>query len=234
MAVLALTSLAGCSTTQQEAARLQLNSARLRAAEVALQITRRDPEIEVERVAVVRGAGGSAIVVRLRNLSAQPVSDLPIAVGVVSSRHRRRRGVLLNTAGGGDYFANHTPSIPAGGELTWVLATGPLPAGVRAFAEVGVPAAAAPLVIPRALPRVVVSAVAAMGAVKVTVSNHSSVPQYQLPVYAVVWSHGHLRAAGQATIAHLGTGSTTTLRLSLTGRFTGGALAVQAPPTIFG
>jgi hypothetical protein len=70
--------------------------------------------------------------------------------------------------------------------------------------------------------------------VQITVTNRSSVPQYQLPVYAVVWRHGRLRAAGQATIAHLGSGSTTTLRLTLIGRAAGGALPVEAAPTIFG
>jgi hypothetical protein len=233
MAVLALTSLAGCSTTQQEAARLQLNSARLRAAEVALHIARRDPDVEVERATLVRGAGGSAIVVKLRNLSTQPVSDLPIAAGVLTSRRGRRR-IVLNAAAGLDYFSTHTPSIPAGGELTWVLTSDRrFPAGTRAFAEVGLPVPVA-LMSSHSLPSLVVSAVTRAGALQVTVSNRSSVPQYQLPVYAVVWWRGRPRAAGQVTIAHLGTGSTTTLRLSLVGQGAAGAVAVQAPPTIFG
>ena len=117
---LAVISLAGCSTTQQEAARLQLNSARLRATEHAVRIRQRNPNVRVEQVAAVRGTGGSAIVVRLRNLSSQPLTDLPISVGVTARRHRP---IYLNGGAGLDYFSTHTPALAAGGELTWVLRT---------------------------------------------------------------------------------------------------------------
>ena len=59
-------------------------------------------------------------------------------------------------------------------------------------------------------------------------------PQYQLPIYAVAWSGGHYRAAGQVTIAHLGTGSTTTLQLKLIGRPGTAPIELEAPATIFG
>jgi hypothetical protein len=248
LAVLALTSLAGCATTQQEAARLQLNSARLRATEVATRISGPDADIRIERVALLSGAGGSAVVVRLLNRGSEPVSDLPIAVGVVAGRPRhvpphgrrqrdwQRQRVYLNTATGLDYFSTHTPSIPAGGALTWVFTT-PRRFGSeeRAFAEVGRPASPA-VVVPGSLPPIEVTAVRTGrgDAVEVAVRNRSSVPQYQLPVYAVVLSRGHYRAAGQTTIPHLGTGSTATVQLELIGKPGPTSIELEAPPTIFG
>ena len=74
---LLILALAGCATTQQEAARLRLNSARLRATQVRLRVVQPNPAIKVQSVSLLASHGGSAIVVRLRNLLGHPVSDLP-------------------------------------------------------------------------------------------------------------------------------------------------------------
>ena len=75
---------------------------------------------------------------------------------------------------------------------------------------------------------------ATRGEIRIAVHNRSSVPQYQLPVYAVAVSHGRYRAAGQVTVAHLGTGSSTTFDLGLVGDPGAAAIVLQAPATIFG
>ena len=62
-----LFALTGCATTQQEAARLQLNSARERAAQLKVEVTRSGPDVTVQSVEVVTARGGSAFIVRLKN-----------------------------------------------------------------------------------------------------------------------------------------------------------------------
>jgi uncharacterized lipoprotein YmbA len=105
----ALTALAGCATTQQEAARLQLNSSRIRATQVGVRVTRADQSgVTVQQVAVIRAAHSSAIVVRLANGTSRPTSDLEISVGFKTPG---RRPSYLNAADGIDYFQDHIPAI---------------------------------------------------------------------------------------------------------------------------
>lgn len=223
--------LAGCATTQQEAARLRLNSARIRATQVRLRVVRPNPEIKVQSVSLLASHRGSAIVVRLRNLLANPVSDLPISVGVVARGHRR----YLNGATDSDYFLSHVPGIAAGGVLTWVFTTRrSLPSSTRPFAVVGV--TSPPLVSGlRALPRIAISTGTGSPAhVGGLLHNMSSVPQYGLQVYFFASRLGRLVGAGRATIAHLGGGATAAINILAVGKAPRGSVTLEAAPTIFG
>jgi hypothetical protein len=227
---IAAAALTGCSTTQQEAARLQLNSARIRATELPLQVAGRSTAVSITSVAMISSAQGSAIVVTLHNRTGRAVSDLPLLVGATSHRHRR----YLNDAAGLNYFTTHAPSIPAYGLLRWVLIVGRrLPGGTVPCARVGAATGDTALEI-GSLPRLRVSLSRALpGGAILTVQNPTSVPQYQLPVYAIATRNGRYVAAGQVTIGHLGTGSDVRLRVPLVGDLAGAALTLEAPPTIF-
>ena len=98
--LLAAGPLAGCATTQQEAARLQLNSARIRASEVAVVVHKAGPAVVAGAVAMITGTAGSAVLVVVRNRTRSPIGDLPISVGILAAggaragcvlRHRRHR-----------------------------------------------------------------------------------------------------------------------------------------------
>jgi hypothetical protein len=67
----------------------------------------------------------------------------------------------------------------------------------------------------------------------ITVRNTSSIPQYQLPVYAIASRRGRYVAAGQTTIADLGGGAQVRLRVPLVGDPRGATVSLEAPPTIF-
>lgn len=232
--------LAGCATTQQEAARLQLNAARIRASEQPTQVTAPGQAVDVTRVARVVTSSGSAFVVQLRNVGRKPVSDLPISVGV---RVGRGRPIYLNRQSPTEfsYFDAHLPLISAGGSLTWVYTTGRhLPRHARPFAVVGAtPSTTAPQanplpVIRAAATDLTASATSTGGvALAVSVRNLSSVPQYQLQVYAFAQRAGRYVAAGNLTVAHLGSGATSRLKLRILGHFDHARLQVEAPPTIF-
>jgi hypothetical protein len=239
----AVAALAGCSTTQQEAARLQLNSARIRASEDRTRVTAPGRVIRVAKVALVTGAGRTAFVVRVQNPTSRPVSDLPISVGV---RLGSKPPVYLNTRSPDEYsyFDAHLPLVAAGATLTWVYTTSRhLAAHSRPFAIVGAtPSPPAPTAAP--LPVIRASALGPSGApgtvvrpgaasLPIALQNLSAVPQYQLQVYAVARRAGRYVAAGNLTVPHLGSQARRTLKLSLLGSLDHAQLWVEALPTIF-
>ncbi len=232
LAALALAALGGCATTQQKAAWLRLNSARLRASQLPVRVSGRNREIRVEHVTIVAGSGGSAVVVRLRNLTGRPVSDLPISLGLIESRGHRR---YLNGSANLSYFDTHVPAIAAGRAFTWVFRTPRrLPAAAPAFAEIGSPA---PVPLPRVLtlPSIRVSSAGARSGaeLRLLVRNASSVPQYQLPVYAFAVRRGRVVAAAVQTIGDLGAGSAANVKLKLFGDPAHATLSLESAPTIF-
>jgi hypothetical protein len=232
MAAIAVTALAACATTQQEAARLRLNSARLRASALPVRVVGENPDVKIEDVANVEGKGESAIVVTMRNLSGRPVSDLPISVGLIAPRGRR---VYLNGSAGLSYFDTHVPAIASRSALTWVFApVRRLRPVARLFANVG-HFASVTLPRPLALPRIVIVSVPGSRGpdVGASVRNRSSIPQFQLEVYAIARRRGRYAAAGTATIGQLSPGSSAELRLHLLGTPAGTSVLLEAPPTIF-
>jgi hypothetical protein len=231
IAGLSLAGLAGCVTTQQEAAWVQINSARLRASQAPLDLAGRSTQVEVTSVRLIAlpRAPESAIVVTLRNRASRPVSDLPVLVGV-SLPHGRHISLNRETA---DYFQNHVPAIGPHAALSFVLTVARrLPAGAVPFARVGRSATVA-VPVGAELPAVeVTSSRERPGGATLTVRNLSGIPQFQLPVYAVARRHGESVAAGQTLVSELDSGASAQLRVSLIGNSAGATLSLQAPPTI--
>jgi hypothetical protein len=224
--------LTGCATTMQEASRLQLNAARIRTSQVATHVRSSATVVQVLHVARVSGGGRTAFVVAVRNPGRRAIADLPISVGVRAG-HGRRIDVNALSSAEDSYFNAHLPGIAPGGTVTWVFTTGRrLPRAARPFALVGArpdPAVAAE----GAVPVIRVRARAAAGpTLAVTLRNLSSIPQYQLQVYAVARSGGRYRAAGNLTVAHLGSQSTRTVQVPVVGKLGDAALVVEAHPTI--
>jgi len=224
--------LAGCTTTQQKAARLQLENARLRAAQLSTHVPAAGSTVAVTGISLVRRPGRTAFVVGVRNHGGHPVSDLPISVGY---RLHGGPAVYLNSTAGIGYFDAHLPIVRAGGRFTWIYTTAhAIPVGARPFALVG--SSATVRVSGLATPPAIAAAVtttSAGGAIRVSVRNLSGVTQYQLPVYAVASRGSRVLAAATGTIAQLGGGSRETLRLRLLGSAGGAHLELETQPTIF-
>lgn len=225
-------------TTQDEAARLQLNSARIRASELETIVRAPGDAVRVTRLSVLRAAGATTFVVTVRNPHAASVADLPISVGV-RLPHGRRLYLNDRSASEFSYFNAHLPIIAAGGELTWVY-TAPrkLPAnGRHPFVLVGDRPSPA-VRLPRTAPVIRARVTAAPGTghpatLAVSVHNTTDIPQYQLQVYAVARRAGRLLAAGAVTVPHLGSNRTEAVSLPVEGRPTGARVDVVALPTIF-
>ena len=225
--------MAGCSTTQQEAARLQLNDARIRASQDSTRVAagaRMSAIVTPGAITLLRTAAGTAFVVLVHNSGREPVSDLPVSAGY----RDRGRVVYLNAAAGADYFETHLPPIGAHRSIAWVYRTErSLPASARPFVRIGARRAADPgeLATP---PAIGASALRLSGdRLTVALRNRTAIPQYQLPVYATARRRGRYVAAGAATVAHLGSGAAQTLHVTLVGTVGSARLVIEAPPTIF-
>ena len=225
--------LSGCVTTQQVAARARLVDARIRASQAPMRLTQRNPEVGVTKLSLVRGPAGTAVTVRLRDTSARWLTDLPIAVGLITHAGKR----YLNGAANLDYFDSHVAALAPRRVVDWVF-TSPrrLVVTGRLFAEVGI----SPLAPPPAgaLPQIEVTRERTASrsgerTLRLSVANRSGIPQYGLQVDAVALRRGADVAAGRATVPHLGTHGTATLRLTLLGSLRGATVSLSALPTIF-
>lgn len=230
IALLALGGFAGCDSTQNKNERAKLRATRELASRELQRAGRPNPDVHVTRVTRVRGKRSTAIVVDLRSSADEPLTDVPITVGVRTSGGRR---LPINARKNLDWFQTHVPAIAAGGNATWVFErTRPVPAG-RPFARVGVPDSPS-ISHSSSLPQIEATAAGESGrAARVLVSNSSDVPQYGLQVYALVSRGGRYVAAGKTEIAHLGTGQRTTARVPLIGSARTRPARVHAVPTTF-
>lgn len=232
-AIAAAAGVGGCVSTEQRASWLHVQDARTIASQHRLIVTRSGDQLRVTSVTLLRDRHRLAIAVGLRNVTAHPVNDIPISVGVHSRGGAR---VYLNRAANLDYFKTHLAVIPAHGALTWVF-TGPRRPGLdrRPFAIAG-PQSDPPVTVARSIPAVrasVTGAVRLGGSVRVTVTNLSSIPQVGLQLYALAGNGRRYSAAGSATVASLGTGQSTTTRVELVGPVSGAQLHLEALPTLF-
>lgn len=232
VAAFAVTVLTGCDSTQQKNKRAELKAKRELASRELPSVARRNPNVRVERAALVRGkAGAGAIVVELRGTGSEPLTDVPIAVGLRGSDGRAR---LVNAKRRLDWFQTHVPAIPAGGTVTWVYkGVRDAKPGDRAFAKVGVARRPA-LSSASSLPPIEATPEPGRGAKRrVAVENVSDVPQYGLQVYAFAKRGGRYVAAGKTEIEHLGTGKKVTVAVPLTGFARKRPLRAEAIPTMF-
>lgn len=221
--------LGGCVTTQQKNARTLLLNARMLASESRVQVRHQNPAVQVAGVTLLSGQGGAAFVVRLRNLTGRPLTDLPISVGTMTASGRR----YYNGRAGSGYYAAHVPALPAGAAVTWVFADRRALRG-RPFATVGTarhPATTRAATLPR-LDATPISE-SRPDSVRVAVTNHSGIPQYDIQVYTVAVKQGRSVAAAAATLPRLDGGTTATVALTLIGHSAGAAIHCYAMPTIF-
>jgi hypothetical protein len=229
-AAVAAVTLTGCVSTQTTAARVRVNSARVRASQDATKVTHAGTAVRVTGVSVVDSANRARFVVTVRNPQATFVSDLPISIGYRTAAGKR---VYLNAGTTATYFAAHLAAIGGHDTLSWVSdATRSLPRGAHPFALVGGHRSVRPA-HSSGLP-VITATTSSAGAasLKVSVHNTSGIPQYSLPVYAVMRRDGRPVAASQTSVTDLSGGATRTLHLRLLGTAAHARAVAQAPATI--
>jgi hypothetical protein len=220
--------IAGCTTTQDTAARLQVKNERILAARKPVVVKRANPGVKVVRTTLVRDGRGAAVAVLLRNDGSKPVTDLPLSVGVrgaggkVSELNRKASS----------YFQGHVGGLAPGAETTWVYTTKDKVNGSAAVARVG-EAGKTAASVSGDLPKLEVSGRPDGNTVEVTVDNSSDVTQYDVAVYAAAKKGGRYVAAGQTSVVKIDPGTSTTVPVKLIGDAHGARVSVFAPPTIF-
>jgi hypothetical protein len=235
--------LSGCVSTQDKNARAKLVANRTIEGREPLSLGGSSHDVRVLHVDRVRGRHGGALVVTLRNRGEQPLTDVPIAVGVRAADGRRTE---LNGGRGLAWFQTHVPAISAGETTSWIFITRRALPGGQPYAVAGTATASG------ALPRITATVErapaarraahgrrravrhsTASSAVRVALVNDSDVPQFGLQVYAVVRAGGRVIAAGTATVRHLSSRGRAGARVALFGAPGGHTVRVHAPPTIF-
>lgn len=230
VALMAATALAGCTTTQHEAQRERLDSARQRAALKVTRVVVSNPSVTATSIGEVREGRRTAWIVTVHNAGRRAVTDLPISLGYVAPGGA---DVYLNSAADLNYFEAHLPAIRAGRALTWVFTTDrKVPIRARTFARVG-RRPSAPAQLTEMNVRIGARYRLDPGgrSLHVRLVNPTGVPQYQLQVYAYAKRGGRYVAAATKTIAELGAGSSRTLRLLLVG-VDNHEIRLQAVPTV--
>ena len=238
--------ICGCTTTQTTAARLQLNDERLRAEAEAVRVGPGETSATVTVTSETFLAQGGALTaaVTLDNHGDAAVSDLPISLGYEHAGHT----VYLNGAEGSTYFDDHIPSIKAHGSLTWIFtANRKVPRDAQTFVRVGakpsiavgpistpVIRVASSVVPSRRLSKRPSNGLVTTPSLRISVTNTSSITQYQLPVYTVLTHGGRVVAANHHTVADLAAGARAVIDVSFdpTGSGTR-TVQVEAPATIF-
>jgi len=223
--------LAGCVTTQEKNSWLLLRNARTLASQSAVHVRSTNPLVRVRGIEIVRNRRSVALVVSLANLGSQPLTDLPISVGVVA---QRAAPVYLNGRANIDYYDTHVPAIAAHATTSWVLPGIRTVPGGRLFARVGVARDPSSTTV-AALPRIGAAQLTGTSAdqLRIRLSNESSLPQYTVQVYAVAIRHGIDVGAGRAAVGELNGSAQATVGLALAGHSDGAQLELYAPPTIF-
>lgn len=108
--------VSGCESTQDKSAKIAAELGPVKQ-EKGLTITKQSTDVKVVSTELLSDQNGSAVVVRLRNESAQDLVGVPIALDVLDAKGK---SVYTNTIPGIEPALAAVPFIPAGGETEWV------------------------------------------------------------------------------------------------------------------
>lgn len=203
LALLAVTGLAACQSTQDKSAELEAKGGTQLLSEEGLKIKRENPDVKVTSTALLSNAEGNAVVVDLHNDSAEDLTEVPILIEVLNSKGR---SFYKNDIPGIEPALAAVPYIPAHGNAEWVndqvLGVG-VPKSVKV--KVGTGGGTYSGAIPDvevSQPEIKgdpVSGISATG----DVINKTGADQRRLLLYVVARKGSRVVAAGRGAIEHL-------------------------------
>jgi len=224
---------AGCESNEERSAALAKLAHHQQHAQSGLSITRKSAYVKVVATTFLKGSEGAAAAVRVRNLSAHALRDLPIAITVKGAGAKT---LFQNNSPGLEAALTTLASLPAHGEATWVDDQVPV-SGVAGSVSATVGEAR---ILAGAVPQIEVQGVhpseesATGGAGEAgTVRNRSTVTQRSLVVYGLARRGGRIVAAGRAVLPEVAAGASVPFQAFLLGTPTGAKLEASAPPTTF-
>jgi hypothetical protein len=230
LVALAAGPLAACESTQDKSRRLAAHGKGL-LAEQGVEVAKRTKAVKVVSSSVITDANGTAVAVKLRNLTNRTLWRLPISIDV---RGAGGKSVFRNDQPGLEPTLAHVPLLRPGETFTWVndqVAASGRAMKVRARVGAGEPIKAS------RLPRVtltgarlqddLVSGVAAVG----LAANRSKVELHKVVVFATATRNGRVVAAGRGQIVRLKPGKRVHFQAFFIGDPRGARLELSAPPS---
>ena len=221
----------GCETTAEKSAALEKRAKHEKLALQGISVTRENPNVKVLQSTVVHSSEGDAVVVRLRNDSTHPLEDAPIEITV-----RDAKGAILfqNNQPGADPSLTQVSLLEPGTQTVWIddqvqVAGTP----ISASALVGEAKQATKSAPRLSVSDVQVSGVGGEAGAKGTVTNHSSVTQQHLVVYAVARKGSQIVAVGRAILPEVSPGATVPFQVYFVGNPSGAQVQADAPATTF-
>ncbi len=232
-AIVLLSLLSGCESSQAKSARLEQHGAKRLADERGLVVRAQSRDVRAVATSVLSDENGSAVVVVLRNRASRPAGRVPIAIDVQSANGK---SVYRNDIPGLDPSLVEATGVPASGELVWVNDQ-VTPSGdpKRVEARIGAERGDAPRALPQiepTQPRLVLDRVTGVEAIG-RVTNRSDVEQRRLVVSCVARMGDRVVAAGRAIVNRLAPGKSAPYHIFFIGDPRGARLTVVAPPTVF-
>jgi hypothetical protein len=218
--------LAGCESSQDKSARLA-KLAKAGRKETGVVVTKRNPDVEVLRTAVVHDANGTAAAVELRMRGRKAEAQLPLALEVAGARSYR------NDLPGLAPSLTHVALLRPGERVWWVNDQVLADAPKAVKARVGLPASPAAARPPRLVTRPLKLERDSSGAfTSGRLRNGSKVEQRDVIVFAVAERAGKVVAAGRAGIERLKAGKSGRFKVFWIGDPAGARVRVFAPPTV--
>jgi hypothetical protein len=227
---LAGVSLTACQSSQDKAREIQARAKA--AAPKPLVIAHPSKDVKVEGTTLLHDQNGDAIVVELKNESAQTLVNVPILVDI---RGANGKSVYENNTAGLDFALNHVAMIKPHESFFWVNDQ-VTAEGKKAKVTVGQPEGKAPS---GKLPTFFTVSPPKAGhdfsgaKVNGTVTDQSKVDQDHLILFAVARQGSRIVAAGRGQIKALKAGAQpANYTIYFIGNPAGADVTIQAPPTV--
>jgi hypothetical protein len=233
--VLAL-ALGGCESSQEKSAHLEREAKLARAAHPVqdakgLSIAHVSSAVRVVGTQAVHSSEGTAVVVTLRNVSAHPLRDVPIAITVKGTGGST---LYQNNTAGLEAALTAVPLLPAGAQVEWIddqVQAAEAPASVSALVGEAPRATAS---VPRiALTGVHANEEGGSSGVTGTVHNNSPVTQRELVVYGIARRGTRIVAAGRAVLSKVAAHGYSPFQVLFIGSASGARVEASAPPSTF-
>jgi hypothetical protein len=220
----------GCESTQEKSAKLEKRAKHERLAVQGVSVSKESVNVRVLGTEVVHGKEGSAVIVRLRDISSKPILAAPIAL---TARDAKGRTIYQNNAPGEDQSLTKV-SLQPGAASVWIddqVHTQAPPASASAkIGEGSHPSGPPPKLSVEGLH---VSGAGGEAGAEGSVKNQSSKTQYNLVVFVLARKAGKVAAAGRAVLPEVLPGASDSFQVYFVGNPAGATLDASAPPTSY-
>jgi hypothetical protein len=229
--VAVLLGASGCQTTQELSAKIARRLGRQSAIVTTTGLGAVNRSVRVTASALISAGGQSAVAVELTNTGARAQANFPVLIDVVDAKGH---SVYRNDTRGIETSLQQLALLPAHTTAWWVdnEVLTPATASLKVSTAVGASTTPAPATIPTIAATAVSASSSFPGPhVSLTVVNHSSIAQTQLPVYAVALRGGRVVGAGRAIVPTLAAGARTSLEIPITGTVDESTISLTIAPS---